>query len=736
MSVEVMIYAYLFVCLAMIIFNIVTAIILKQKDKKTVKISENFSNRVKLQLERVKVGEPCDENHKQYMQKRLKKVGNMVAFDKMLEAAYLDDPETVKKYLYELDSVFIFLCGVYNGKDRIEAAYFPYIVKKYRLIAFRKLPTVTETMLSLLDEPSIYCRENAMQALYTCGDSDCIIKALKKIDKSNLYYNGKLITDGMLNFAGSTEELINKIIARFNTFSIDMKIALLNYIRFSSPKHCEFAYSLLCDENQKESIISALSDISQSKKSGWLINSAKNDFFVKKRNFYAIVSAAILLFAAIIISVIVILAKKRRQKSKINKMIDQNTGVGNAEYYIYAFENLISEQAKNLYNLAYISFDIDRYNNGSVSAPDIEKYAAVKLSQLVNSCEYLSRISDGVFIMMFQAENSNIADKRVADLVFSVNKYVADFTNESDIFKAGYCAFCENIGIDAETAVYNAKQGYLYAVSNALPYYMGTKSQIEKNKKAKILASQIDNALKNGEFKAHIQFFTESKTSNFCGGEILSRWQNSTYGLLRPNEYIDILNKTGKIVEHDYKIFEEVCAILEKWNTPPFDKMFLSCNFTRNSVSDPEFVNKLISISEKYNFAKNRLAVEITENTLSINSTTVSENIKRLRKYGFLVAIDDMGAGFSSLADIYDNEVDIVKIECSFVSSCITDRRREMLSNIISLIHNAGAKVVCEGAETQQQVDMLKSIDCDIIQGFYYSRVLPLTEGEKFILTK
>lgn len=542
-------------------------------------------------------------------------------------------------------------------------------------------------------------------------------------EQKNLYQNNQV-------------EIVSAIPSNDKSFGDIEAVSVLTVEYNGNTVDYSIGFTNLLSENQKESIISALSDISQSKKSGWLINSAKNDFFVKKRNFYAIVSAATLLFAAIIISVIVILAKKRRQKSKINKMIDQNTGVGNAEYYIYAFENLISEQAKNLYNLAYISFDIDHYNNGSVSAPDIEKYAAVKLSQLVNSCEYLSRISDGVFIMMFQAENSNIADKRVADLVFSVNKYVADFTNESDIFKAGYCAFCENIGIDAETAVYNAKQGYLYAVSNALPYYMGTKSQIEKSKKAKILASQIDNALKNGEFKAHIQFFTESKTSNFCGGEILSRWQNSTYGLLRPNEYIDILNKTGKIVEHDYKIFEEVCAILEKWNTPPFDKMFLSCNFTRNSVSDPEFANKLISISEKYNFAKNRLAVEITENTLSINSTTVSENIKRLRKYGFLVAIDDMGAGFSSLADIYDNEVDIVKIECSFVSSCITDRRREMLSNIISLIHNAGAKVVCEGAETQQQVDMLKSIDCDIIQGFYYSRVLPLTEGEKFILTK
>ncbi len=254
MSVELMIYVYLFVCFAMIVFNIVTAVLLKRKDKKTVRVSENFAYRVGIELERVKSGEPCDENHKRYMRKKLKKVGNMTAFDKMLETAYLDDPETVKKYLCELDSVFIFLCAAYSGKDRIEAAYFPYIVKKYRLIAYRALPTVTESMLALLGEPSIYCRENAMQALYTCGDADCIIKALTKIDKSDLFYHGKLITDGMLNFAGSTEELIGKIITRFDVFSTDMKVILLNYIRFSSPAHCEFAYSLLCDENQNDEI--------------------------------------------------------------------------------------------------------------------------------------------------------------------------------------------------------------------------------------------------------------------------------------------------------------------------------------------------------------------------------------------------------------------------------------------------------------------------------------------------
>lgn len=254
MSVERMIGFYLFVCAAMIVFNIVTAIVLKRRDKKTVRVSEQFSYRVGLQLEKVKNGGHCDAAHRAYLRKKLKRTGNMIAFDRMLESVYAADPETVKKYLWELDSVFIFLCAHYSGKDRIEAAYFPYIVKKYRLIAFRTLPTITEAMLSLLDEPSIYCRENAMQALYTGGDSECILRALQRIDRSGLFYHGKLISDGLLNFAGSAKELADKLVARFDTFSTDMKLVLLNYIRFALPDYCAFAYGLLRDETQKDEI--------------------------------------------------------------------------------------------------------------------------------------------------------------------------------------------------------------------------------------------------------------------------------------------------------------------------------------------------------------------------------------------------------------------------------------------------------------------------------------------------
>ncbi len=254
MSVELMIYIYLFICFAMILFNIFTAIILKKKDKKTIKVSEDFNYKVGIQLDKVRNGLQCDDEHLQYMHEKLRKVGNMTAFDKMLEVAYQNDSETVKKYLCQLDSVFVSLCDAYCRKDKIDAAYFPYIVKKYSLISFRPLTSIIESMFTLLDEPSIYCRENAMQALYSSGDSDYVIKALQKIDKSDLFYHGKLIYDGLLNFVGNTKELIDKIISKFNTFSTDMQVNLLNYIRFASADYCDFFYSILCDETQNDEI--------------------------------------------------------------------------------------------------------------------------------------------------------------------------------------------------------------------------------------------------------------------------------------------------------------------------------------------------------------------------------------------------------------------------------------------------------------------------------------------------
>ncbi len=254
MRVEVMLYVYLFVCAAMIVFNIVTAILFRKSERKTAKVSRRLRERVMFQLKAMDSYSCVDKQHKRFLCRKLRKVGNMIAFDKMLEAEYINDPEKIRRYLLSLDDVFIYLMAYYAKQDLIEAAYFPYIIKKYRVIAYRSIPSIEGALLALLTEPSIYCRENAMQALYTTGDADCVFEALKIIDRSDMFFHRKLLSDGLLNFSGSSNALGAKIVEKFFGFSLEMQIALLDYLRFSGDEYQAFALSLLNNEELDDEI--------------------------------------------------------------------------------------------------------------------------------------------------------------------------------------------------------------------------------------------------------------------------------------------------------------------------------------------------------------------------------------------------------------------------------------------------------------------------------------------------
>lgn len=245
MKIEIMLYIYLFVCAAMIAFNIVTAILFRRGERKTERVSHDLQQCVLSQLKAAENGGSVGKNHKIYLSKKLKKIGNMLAFDKMMEAEYIENPDEIRNYLHCLDGVFVSLMMYYSKRNRIEAAYYPYIIKKYRIIAYRSFPSIEDALLEMLNDSDIYCRENAMQALYTTGDTDYIMKAIRIIDRSDLFFHGKLLCDGLLNFAGSSDMLSRRIIDSFSEFSIQMQVTLLDYFRFSSGEHKEFILSLL-----------------------------------------------------------------------------------------------------------------------------------------------------------------------------------------------------------------------------------------------------------------------------------------------------------------------------------------------------------------------------------------------------------------------------------------------------------------------------------------------------------
>jgi hypothetical protein len=228
----------------MIVFNIVCIFIFRHKDKRLEYHSRGFTDEVRRQV----ALEHTEAEHRKYLTKKLKRLSNLVAFDRTLSTLYAEDPEKLQQYVQELSPVFIYLTLEYQKRNKVQTAYFPYIIKTYRLFCGQRISIVIDAMLLLVQDPVLYCRENALQALYTIGDSDSVAEAICLVDKSGFYHNKKLITDGLLSFTGDTERLGRLLWEAYPTLSTDMQVAVLDYFRFHSGDHCQKILSLLADD--------------------------------------------------------------------------------------------------------------------------------------------------------------------------------------------------------------------------------------------------------------------------------------------------------------------------------------------------------------------------------------------------------------------------------------------------------------------------------------------------------
>ena len=255
MQIEMLVYIYLIVCMSMIGFNCVCILVFKRREKKVEKHSAHFSEAIREQMERMNSGGAVEEEHCQYLKRKLRRIGNLVAFDETLETLSEESPEQVQKYLNAISQVIVYLTKVYSRKrDDIAVTFFPYIIRKYKILKGVSLTPVVETMFELVKSPNVYCRENALQALYSTGDVNCVVRAIKYIDENHIEHNAKLLTDGLLNFEGNAKHLQERLWGELDSFSVPMKVTILNYFRFGGSKEPEQMMTLLKDEAQDREV--------------------------------------------------------------------------------------------------------------------------------------------------------------------------------------------------------------------------------------------------------------------------------------------------------------------------------------------------------------------------------------------------------------------------------------------------------------------------------------------------
>lgn len=424
--------------------------------------------------------------------------------------------------------------------------------------------------------------------------------------------------------------------------------------------------------------------------------------------------------------------KEIERQSKIKEMTDYETGIGNLSYFEHHFCNTISDYSRHLYYIAYIIVDgnyIQLYHGEEVFS-DVVKNTASVLMSAVTPNEFAARISETGFAFAFREMNDEDAQRRFGALLDELEAYINDDS------KPVFYASVYNLGkddINSKVLLFNLRRNCNKIFGSDKRIILCDSGSIHTALEQKRMKDSVIRGLANREFKLFLQFIVDNKTKKIISAEALSRWVHPEYGILPPGKYIATMESAGLISSLDYYMFEEICKLLQEWDNSDVSHISLSCNFTRITLSEENFVDKIIEIAAKYNFVRDRLVIEITEHAIEKNHKRAMNNVNECKKLGFRIALDDLGSGYTSLANLCDYPIDIVKIDRYILLKTDTLRGKALFEGVIALSHSLNLKVVCEGVETNEHHKLVSATRCDYLQGWYYSKPIPSKEGEEFI---
>lgn len=248
----------------------------------------------------------------------------------------------------------------------------------------------------------------------------------------------------------------------------------------------------------------------------------------------------------------------------------------------------------------------------------------------------------------------------------------------------------------------------------------------------KEITNSMQQALADGEFLVYLQPKCNLKTEEYVGAEALIRWMNPERGLLPPGQFIPIFEKTGFITEVDLYVWEQVCGMLARWKQENRTLIPISVNVSRADLYHSDFMDRILELMDKYDIEPSLLHMEITETVYTENQNQILDMVNQMEKLGFKVEMDDFGSGYSSLNMLTEIPVDVLKLDMRFLEGYSAGKAKgNILEFSVGLAKSLGLESVAEGVETREMVDELKRLNCEMGQGYYFSRPIPIHEFEQ-----
>jgi EAL domain-containing protein (putative c-di-GMP-specific phosphodiesterase class I)/GGDEF domain-containing protein/NAD-dependent dihydropyrimidine dehydrogenase PreA subunit len=247
------------------------------------------------------------------------------------------------------------------------------------------------------------------------------------------------------------------------------------------------------------------------------------------------------------------------------------------------------------------------------------------------------------------------------------------------------------------------------------------------------ITAEMRGALQKGQFHVYLQPQYNHKTHTLVGAEALVRWVHPTKGIISPALFIPVFEKNSFITEVDKFVWEKACILLRKWIDNGSKLVPLSVNLSRLDLYAPDLVSTFTNLIKKYDLPAKLLKLEITESAYVENASQLIGVVSVLRQQGFIIEMDDFGSGYSSLNSLKDVPVDILKLDLKFIAGDSSGRGGNILQSIVRMARWLSLPVIAEGVESERQADYLASVGCEVVQGFYYSKPVPIQDFEKLM---
>ncbi|MBR1660102.1 MAG: EAL domain-containing protein [Oscillospiraceae bacterium] len=247
------------------------------------------------------------------------------------------------------------------------------------------------------------------------------------------------------------------------------------------------------------------------------------------------------------------------------------------------------------------------------------------------------------------------------------------------------------------------------------------------------ILDNMESSLKAREFQIYYQPKHDLHTDRTGGAEALVRWTHPRLGFIRPDLFIPLFERNGFITQLDFYIWEEVCRELRRLKELNLPRIPVSINASRMDFEVPDLAERIRELADKYEVDHAMLHVELTESMYSDNPSQIARTLEQLHEYGFIIELDDFGAGYSSLTSLNTLRLDVMKLDMSMIRHASATHDYSILRFAALLADGMRMKTVVEGVETEKQVAALKVLGCDYIQGYYYSKPIPSKEFEEYL---